>query len=339
MKKNRNGMIIAITAFGIVIIIMYLMFRDSWQEIRRQIWKADKAFLLLMLLVGNLYIFMDGLVFRFMIRRNHESCSLWQAVRLAYMVVFFNVTTFGMGTKPAQVYLLYQNGTSPGKSMGILALEYVSHKSAIMLYAAAALLLHLPVIRNILGDDSTWLYAGFGISLLIVCFLLMLCVAEKPAIWFDERIPRIKKPAWKEKAEGAVRQMQELYKTGRNISKDRTGWILLFVLNAAKMTCSYILPVLACYAVMGEKSPVTFRIGITFSAVMQLLIGVIPSSGGTGSTEIVYFLLFGRLLGNAVSGATLILYRMAIYYFPFLLSIPIVLFCEKSRYSIAKDSN
>lgn len=52
----------------------------------------------------------------------------------------FNVTTFAAGTKPAQIYDLYQESQiKPGKSFGILTMEYVSHKLTIVLYAAVML--------------------------------------------------------------------------------------------------------------------------------------------------------------------------------------------------------
>ncbi len=48
--------------------------------------------------------------------------------------VFFNVTTFAAGTKPAQIYdlCIRKSQIKPGKSFGILTMEYVSHKLTIV---------------------------------------------------------------------------------------------------------------------------------------------------------------------------------------------------------------
>ena len=59
------------------------------------------------MIFGNLYVLLDGWVLHYMIVKNLEKCTFWQAIRLAYMVVFFNVTTLAAGTKPAQIYDLY----------------------------------------------------------------------------------------------------------------------------------------------------------------------------------------------------------------------------------------
>ena len=57
------------------------------------------------------------------------------------------------------------------------------------------------------------------------------------------------------------------------------------------------------------------------SSFMQLIVGVIPVTGGMGATEVVYQLLYGVLFGEITAGSTMILYRMANYYVPFLVSI------------------
>lgn len=329
MNQKKGGRILAVGITAVLAVILYFMFKDSWRDIGKQLVMADKRCLLLLFILGNIYILLDGQVFAYMIRRNKERCSVRQSVCLAYMVVFFNVTTFGLGTKPAQMmYLFRQNGTEPGKSLGILALEYVSHKLSIVLYAAAVLLVGYGRFFEIPQGSRSYLRAGFVISSVILCALVLFCITEKPAIWLERLIAHVKKESLKQKGQEAVRQMHQLYLAGRRTAGDFAGWLQLLLLNAVKITCSYVLPVIACNAVLGEENPLTPGQGIALAAVMQLLIGVIPSSGGTGSTEIVYALLFGRLLGNAACGATLILFRTAIYYVPFLVSIPIMLLCR-----------
>lgn len=140
MKNKKKHFITAILATLFLILVLYLIFHDSLGEIKTQLFQADKKALLILVIFGNLYILLDGWVLHYMIVKNREKCTLWQAIRLAYMVVFFNVTTFAAGTKPAQIYDLYQESQiKPGKSFGILTMEYVSHKLTIVLYAAVML--------------------------------------------------------------------------------------------------------------------------------------------------------------------------------------------------------
>ncbi len=331
MKNKKKHFITAILATLFLVLVLYLIFHDSLDEIKTQLFQADKRALLILVIFGNLYILLDGWVLHYMIVKNHERCTLWQAVRLAYMVVFFNVTTFAAGTKPAQIYDLYQESQiKPGKSFGILTMEYVSHKLTIVLYAAVMLCFFHTVLFQIPGLEKNYLLAGFGISFAVLTFLTMFCINQKFAPWLLACSEHIKKESIKEKIRAGLAQMEEFSKVGRVVIKDKKEWIGLIFRNAVKMTCLYILPAIAIFAVTGKMLPLSLLECLAFSSIMQLLIGVIPSSGGMGSTELLFLMLFGSMTGKSVCGAAMILYRIATYYLPFLISIPLLFLGKRS---------
>ena len=331
MKNKKKHFITAILATLFLVLVLYLIFHDSLGEIKTQLFQADKRALLILVIFGNLYILLDGWVLHYIIVKNHERCMLWQAVRLAYMVVFFNVTTFAAGTKPAQIYVLYQESQiKPGKSFGILTMEYVSHKLTIVLYAAVMLCFFHTVLFQIPGLEKNYLLAGFGISFAVLTFLTMFCINQKFAPWLLACSEHIKKESIKEKVRAGLAQMEEFSKVGRVVIKDKKEWIGLIFRNAVKMTCLYILPAVAIFAVAGKMLPLSLLECLAFSSIMQLLIGVIPSSGGMGSTELLFLMLFGSMTGKSVCGAAMILYRIATYYLPFLISIPLLFLGKRS---------
>lgn len=331
MKNKKKHFITAILATLFLVLVLYLIFHDSLDEIKTQLFQADKRALLILVIFGNLYILLDGWVLHYMIVKNHERCTLWQAVRLAYMVVFFNVTTFAAGTKPAQIYDLYQESQiKPGKSFGILTMEYVSHKLTIVLYAAVMLCFFHTVLFQIPGLEKNYLLAGFGISFAVLTFLTMFCINQKFAPWLLACSEHIKKESIKEKIRAGLAQMEKFSKVGRVVIKDKKEWIGLIFRNAVKMTCLYILPAIAIFAVTGKMLPLSLLECLAFSSIMQLLIGVIPSSGGMGSTELLFLMLFGSMTGKSVCGAAMILYRIATYYLPFLISIPLLFLGKRS---------
>ena len=331
MKNKKKHFITAILATLFLVLVLYLIFHDSLGEIKTQLFQADKRALLILVIFGNLYILLDGWVLHYIIVKNHERCTLWQAVRLAYMVVFFNVTTFAAGTKPAQIYDLYQESQiKPGKSFGILTMEYVSHKLTIVLYAAVMLCFFHTVLFQIPGLEKNYLLAGFGISFAVLTFLTMFCINQKFAPWLLACSEHIKKESIKEKVRAGLAQMEEFSKVGRVVIKDKKEWIGLIFRNAVKMTCLYILPAVAIFAVAGKMLPLSLLECLAFSSIMQLLIGVIPSSGGMGSTELLFLMLFGSMTGKSVCGAAMILYRIATYYLPLLISIPLLFLGKRS---------
>ena len=222
MKNKKKHFITAILATLFLILVLYLIFHDSLGEIKTQLFQADKKALLILVIFGNLYILLDGWVLHYMIVKNREKCTLWQAIRLAYMVVFFNVTTFAAGTKPAQIYDLYQESQiKPGKSFGILTMEYVSHKLTIVLYAAVMLCFFHTVLFQASGLEKNYLLTGFWVSFAILLFLTMFCINQKFAPWLLRCSDHIKKEKIKEKAKAGIAQMEDFSKVGSVVIKDK----------------------------------------------------------------------------------------------------------------------
>ena len=186
------------------------------------------------------------------------------------------------------------------------------------------------VKRIISSSPPLGMLTGFGVSFAILLFLTMFCINQKFAPWLLRCSDHIKKEKIKEKAKAGIAQMEDFSRVGSVVIKDKQQWIGLIFRNAVKMTCLYALPAVAIFAVTGERLPLSVLECLAFSSVMQLLIGVIPSSGGTGSTELVFLMLFGSMTEKSVCGAAMILYRMATYYLPFLISIPLLFFGKRS---------
>ena len=62
---------------------------------------------------------------------------------------------------------------------------------------------------------------------------------------------------------------------------------------------------------------------------MELLLsGAIPNIAGIGPTETGFFLMFNPLMGNARTASSLLLFRIATYYFPFLVSVIVFLLIQ-----------
>ena len=73
------------------------------------------------------------------------------------------------------------------------------------------------------------------------------------------------------------------------------------------------------------------------TALTLLIAGAIPNIAGIGPTEAGFFLMFNPLLGNAMTASSLLLFRIAAYYFPFLVSV-IVFLIVQTRW-ISKSSS
>ncbi|MGI6069729.1 MAG: lysylphosphatidylglycerol synthase transmembrane domain-containing protein [Blautia sp.] len=324
MKKNKR-MLFSFLLLLVMGLLLGFLLRDSWPEIQRQLKNAAKEYLLVMLLLGNAYFVLDGMVYYHFAVKGGAPITLLQAVAMAYMTVFFSITTFGAGTKPCQTWYLYKNGMELGKGIGILTVEYISHKMTVTLYACVAVVLQWRYLHQMFPSIQNYILMGFCVSIGIIFLLVWACLSDQPGRWVLKLCGRFwKKEGWRRRLSGLERQFVQLRSVGRIFFHWRSRWGKAVLLNACKLTCWYAMPWCAYVSVMHELPSVPFLHCILIGAIMQMLIGVIPSSGGIGSTEVVYLMLFGVLFGASGAGATAILYRFFSYYVPFVISIGIV---------------
>lgn len=331
MKRDYKRFCLSVILMAAVAVIIYVVFKDSWPEIWRQLKHADKRFLGILFLLGNAYYVFDGISYWYIIKCNGEKCSIADCIKMSYMGVFFNVTTLGAGTKASQVVYMDSKGIDPGKSFGLLVMEYVSHKIAIVLLALAALLSFGRYINSSLAHAKSYIYAGFFLSAAIVGFLMWICVSRRvhrllivPCRKF------IKRERWLGKIDEFEKQLKLLHNVSLSFTRNIKGWCILIIIGMVKMFFWYAMPYTAYNAVIEENAPVTLLNGTALSAVMQFLIGVLPGMGGTGSTEVAYTFIYGEIFGMTQAASTMLLYRCYNYYVPFLISVVLLAVYERS---------
>ena len=326
-KRSKKKIAYIIIPFVALVAILYYMFEDSYQKIFVQLQSTKWSYFLIILGVEVLYLVLDAIPFKMMINRHLPQYSLLETMQILFVGIFMNVTTLGTGIKPAQAYELNKRGIGIGRGLAILTLPYVYHKFTILLYASVALLLRGSYFKTTYADSYHYIYAGYGFSILIIAFLILLCVSQKfhqilfypfdrwlkPGKWYDK----------KEKVKLAVSNLQE---EAAGIITNYKLAVIITASNMVKMTCWYIMPYIGYIAVGGAPESISIMNVLATSAFMQLIIGVIPVTGGMGSTEIVYTLLYEAMFGKVAAGSSLILYRLATYYLPFLVAIPVVAF-------------
>lgn len=330
-KGKKRHRIFAIIPFIFVLTIMYIMFWDSREELITQLKEADKVYFLIMIALGILYVVIDCIPYKMLVNQINPSYSLWDSLQVSYIGIFLNVTTLGTGIKPGQTYMLNKKGVEPGKAMAILTTPYVYHKLAIVLYVSGVLLFSHDFIKTTYSESYHYIYSAYGISAIIIFGIILACVsktAHKILFYpFDK---------WIKNKDGKAYNIKEVLKSQLSFLQQESVGILGSLKNALtiipiyliKMTCWYVMPYLALRAVHGDVSVSLSKVIVT-SAFMLMIVGVIPVVGGIGPSEFVYILLFSVLYGKVYAGSTMILFRMANYYIPFLIGTIISIYSYK----------
>lgn len=98
--------------------------------------------------------------------------------------------------------------------------------------------------------------------------------------------------------------------------------------SLAKLFVLYMIPY-AALRLLGCTA-LTFGQAQLLAALMLLITNALPNVAGVGPMEFAFLLLFAPWSDTTVASSALVLYRVATYFFPFLLSV-IVFLCEENR--------
>lgn len=334
MSRKKKKLIKFIAQFVLILVmvgILCYMFKDSYKEIFYQVRKADKSIFAIALVLGNCYYLIDAFVYWSLLNKNGYKINYLRCIAVAYMSIFFNVTTFGVGIKPAQVAYLHRKKVDPGAAFGILTSPYVFTKTTIVVYALIMLLMNNEFVLDNFSGTFGYIYAGVGLSIVIITALILVCGAK----WFHKFICKIldfilgrgklAKYEWNVKIKA---QLSILHEASCKIIKKPLEWFKYVFINTIRQSSWYFIPIIAIFAMGGTLGEVTVGEAITVTALMQLLMGVIPTSGGVGSLEVVFSLLFAAVFGKITAGSCMVIYRLATYYIPFVISMIIMFALE-----------
>lgn len=332
MKRKKIIKFIGQTLLILAMIgFLYYMFKDSYKEIFAQLKQVDGRLFFLAVILGNAYYFVDAYVYWSSLRREKIKVNFLRCVAISYLSIFFNVTTFGVGIKPAQVAYLHRKGVDAGKAFGILSAPFVFSKAAIIIYAVVMLLLNNSFVLNNFADSFGYIYAGVGMSLFIITVIILVCSAK----WFHKFIGIIldfiftKGKLAKYNYNVTFKaQLEKLYDASVLIIRRPLMWLKYVPINLLRNSLWYLIPTIGIYALGGNLGDVTFGQALAVTALMQLLVGAIPTSAGVGALEVVFSLLFAAIFGKVMAGSCMIFYRLATYYIPFIISIAVLFILE-----------
>lgn len=327
-KKQWKTVAISVATLLLLSLLVFWVFRDHYQEILQNIRAVSIPELLLLLGMGVAYQMLESAVCVTLVRRRLPVFSFRQATEVVFLGVFGNVSTLSAGTIPMQSYYLHRCGLMAGSGVGTMTLEYVFHKSSVLAYTTVMLLLQ----GRWLGDTgrglSRYMFLGYVICALIIAALLLLCTWDKVqwlASWGMDHLPNTEK--WESRKCLWKANLTALYGESRQLLRDGRCLIKVLAWNALKLCCLYSIPFLAS-EMLGISGPSFWQVQL-LTALMHLISNALPNVAGVGPVEFAFVMIFSHYMEYAQASSALILYRVATFFFPFILSIFVFLRVQK----------
>ena len=210
-QPSRKKTILSLTVLVVLTGIVFWIFQRHWAEISAALAQLRLWQVLLVLAVGLTYPVLEGLVSRVIIRSRMPGFTVRQALESSFMGTFGNVICLGAGAMPMQSYYLYRSGLPLGPGVGLMTLQYVFHKTTVLLYATVMLLLQHRWLAANTSGVMNYLPMAYAVVAAIIVALVLVCVSpliQRLARWALGCLPRT--DSWQTRREKWLEQLDTL---------------------------------------------------------------------------------------------------------------------------------
>ena len=315
-RPSRKKTVISLLVLLALTCVIIFMFKDHWAEIAAALAQLSLWQVLAVLAVGLTYPLLEGCVAWVIIRSRLPEFKLQQGLDVGWCGTFGNVVTLGAGAVPLQLFYLHKAGLPLGPGAGLMTLEYVFHKSTVLLYATVMLLFQHKWLAANTSGVMTYLPAAYFVVAAVIVVLVLVCVSplvQNLARWLMGFLPKTEK--WQQRRADWQQQLDILGEESRRLLADKPRCLKIFALQALKLFGLFCLPYL-CIRFMG-LSPLGFWQVQLLTSLMLFVSNALPNVAGMGSIETAFLLVFGSFLSSGEVMSVLMLYRIASYYFVF----------------------
>lgn len=230
-----------------------------------------------------------------------------------------------IGGTAVKTGMLMQNGLSGGAALSLTVLESMEDGLFFLFMVPLALTLSsswdLPVIQGLFSGFRhilPWMFlAGSGVA----CGVLLVLAQPRVRASIIRFQPAARLTA---RIGPAFQNIILIWRTV--ISNGKSIFALTFALTAAQWICRYSIISLLLMSLGLPAQPILF---IALQVLVFALMSFIPTPGGAGGAEAVFYLLYQPFLASDTIGAVIIGWRFLTFYFLLLLGAVLFLIMKK----------
>ncbi|SDB01694.1 lysylphosphatidylglycerol synthase transmembrane domain-containing protein [Eubacterium oxidoreducens] len=324
MKKTLAKVIFVI----ILILIVIYTFHDSAGTIMQQIAQTSLWLIIAVCLVSVIYHLFEGGILFLLSRVHSKDIHYGHCVACAFYAAFYRVATLGGGAGVAAVYYLDKKGLEYSKGTGVYTMMYVFHRISIMLFTTVFFLISWKFMAEHYSTYKGYLIVGYVLTFGICLGITLLGCWPKAHSIVVGLAKKINKSG---KFDAQIALLEEnvvvLEESFMDMIKRKSLILKMIVLNFLKLACWYSIP----YILMYQFTDLTIVQSWAITALSVMIAAVIPAPAGVASTEFVYTMLYGVVVGVSYAGSSVLLYRFATFIVPFLIGIVFVILHRRDK--------
>ena len=314
--KITKKTILKSAVIAVILVILLLFFRDSFAEGLREIRKVPPEKVLLLFVLSMGYFAAEGGIIALLAGSYTDTMRWGSGFACALYCSFFRLVTFGSGSGIAEVYYLSRKGMKAAEATGMSLVQYLIQKIAICLMGAVSFFCCFRYVERYIGAYQGYIGAAVLATMAIGGGIVLLTVfrrGNERLFLFLHRLTA-DKTRWSRQVERCKEQADILQDGAGRLYRRKGALVLALVLNLFKYFCWFLTP----YVLYGHEEGITIGVCLVLMALATMLAGVIPTPSGYGSLDAMILLLFHPLLEKAKLVSLVILYRVVVSLFPFL---------------------
>lgn len=323
-NRKTKSILSGVITLAVMILVLMSIFRGQGKDILQCLRTVPVYGLVWLFMLAFCCSLLEAFAVWLALHAQMPEITFGQALTACYLNIFGNVATMGAGSIPLQSWYLSLHGMLPGVGAGLVTLCYAMQKLTALLYATVMLIFQGGWLYDSNQSVSHYIFLGYLVCAFIILALVLICTwgkVQELLLWGIGKLPETekwvkRKVVWSENVEGLRKQSKALLTNHRCCAE----MILLYALKHGLLyAISY-----RSITLLGLDQLSFWRVQL-LSAVMLLITNALPNIGGVGPAEFAFTLIYAPYLGNANAASAMILYRIASYLFPFLVSVPFVL--------------
>jgi conserved hypothetical protein len=318
---------IAIYGLSIGILAYFCLSKDGLIDVAKNIKSFSRGWLIMAIICAIIDVVLDGSVIYILTKSGAPSFSIRQTIKTCMVGQFYTaVTPFASAGQPMQIYVMSNQGVSPGVASSALMQKFLVFQSTILAFSTLSILYQLQFSRIALtAYEWSFVIIGYFIQALVIAAVLLFSlnqkITHKLLVFIFKVLYKLRLlKNYDDKIEALEKQLSYFHESNRELYKNKKLLIKATVLTAMQLTAIFVIT----YCIYRSFNFNEFNIAniISTQAFVTMVSALVPLPGGTGAAEGSFWVFFLPFFSETTIKPALILWRLITHYFQILISAP-----------------
>lgn len=327
-KKNKGKKLnLIVCAIAFVVMIIYLVFVDSIDNVVAALTKINKGALVICVLFMVGYWVCEAATIHVMLKSMHPKMKFWNSWLTTIIGQYFNcITPSASGGQPMQAYYLVKFGVPLGSGITALLSRFIVYQFVLTMYSVFT----LAVGFNKFGDDLSqkglmvFVLIGFVINTAVIVALISIAIFKKGTLkvanWMISLLAKLhlmKHPVkWRIYITREINKFYNNFKyLKKNIPLIIKACFFTFLQLTLYLSISYVL-----YRGFGMSDASLLQI-MSYQAYVLMISSFIPLPGAMGGAELGYYGFFKDIFTEKYVNTSMMLWRIMTFYLPIIVGL------------------